>query len=172
MQYQTVQSFEEKRVFVLLKDGTEHFGKICEVNNTTFQMEIATNMSDSTIIRIPLNDTEKVVSKDNIYFVRPKFVLSKESNAAITHQIEAIKKWEEFSLKTRRYKEQVNGSRKRTKWSVQEFEKEVAKWLDPAQRIEICPFALVMTKKEEFLLGVNRSKKLQRISKNGTTVLV
>ena len=170
--YQTVKKLEKKRVLILLKNGKEHFGKICNVATTEFHMEIPTEMSDKTMITISLEDVQKVLNKEYVSFLHPKIVLCKETDAAVTRHIETIKTEKEFKLQTRKYELQVNGSRKRSKWSAHEFEKVVAKWLDPKKLIEICPFALIKTNKEEFLLGVDRGKKLQKISKKGTTVLV
>jgi hypothetical protein len=85
----------------------------------------------------------------------------------MTKHIEKIKEEPEFTLSTRRYKEQINGKNKREEWKSYEFEKVVAKWLSPTEQIDIFPFALVKIKEDEFLLGIQRNRRVVKLSKTG-----
>ena len=172
MDYEKVEKFRNRKALVFLTDDKEHFGKIAELSNDRIFMDIPIDTYHTTQIMIPLQDIKRISPKDTITFLPPKAVLSKETDAIITRHIEAIKQEKEFTLTTRKYQLQVNGSKKRSKWSSRDFEKAAAKWLTIKTPVEIFPFALVKVGKQEFLLGVDRARRIRKITKKDNTVLV
>ena len=172
MNYEKAEKFRSKKVLVFLTDGKEHFGKITELSHDNIFMDIPIDAYHTTHIGVPLESIKGISSKDTITFLPPKTVLSKETDAAITRHIEAIKQEKEFTLTTRKYHLQVNGSKKREKWSSRDFEKASAKWLTSKTPIEIFPFALVKLGKEEYLLGIDRARRIRKITKKDNTILV
>jgi hypothetical protein len=172
MEYKKVKKLESKRAIVLLNNGKEHFGKIRDVTPTELRLEMPTDLSPNSQVVFILKDIKNIYSREYVTFLEPKFSLSKTSDAEITRQIEIIKKEKEFSLQTRKYKEQNNGTHERSKWSAAEFETVVAKWLLLKQPLEICPFALVKVKEEEFLLGVDRGHNVRKINQKGITLSI
>ena len=172
MEQHRVEKFHKKKVLVRLHNGKEHLGKICDVTHDKVHMEIATETSATTSINVSLDTIQHIVSKNHINFLTPRIALSKENDAAITRHIETIKGEQTFTLQTRKYKLQVNGSKHRDRWSSRDFEREVAKWLTTKKPLELCPFALAKVGKEQYLLGVDRGHQIHKITKKTDTVLV
>jgi hypothetical protein len=172
MDYEKAEKFRNRKTLVFLADGKEHFGKIAELRHDRIIMDIPIDTYHTTQITVPLESIKRISPKDTITFLPPKIVLSKETDAAITRHIETIKQEKEFTLTTRKYQLQVNGSKKRTKWSSRDFEKAAAKWLTIKTPIEVFPFALVKVGKQEFLLGVDRAHRIRKITKKDNTILV
>lgn len=164
MNYKQARIYYQKRVLVL-GNKKDYLGKIIDVKEHYLRIMTATDLSDQAEVHVDLGDINKIISKEHIRFLEPKVILSKTADAAVTHFIETVKKEAEFTLSTRKYKLQVNGMKKRSRWNSRDFEREAAKWLTTKTPLEICPFAIARVGKKETLLGVNRAYKLVTITK-------
>ncbi len=175
MNYEQAKPFENKKVVVSVRDSKQdkdYFGVISEVKSEYLCIKIPLDSENITVVGIALEDVKDIVVKTHVHFIPRRNIFSKKMDSTITKHIEHIKTEKEFTLKTRRYKYQRNGCKKRSKWSALEFEKQVAKWLTVNKHIEIYPFALVTTKQEEFLLAIDHQKQVNKITKEGNAVVV
>jgi len=171
LRYEEAKKFRGRKVLVLRNNNQGHFGILIEVTTEKLYMETALDSFNTTVISFPFDSVQEILLKEHISFLNRKAVLDKKTDKAITWHIEAIKLEPIFTLQTRRYELQVNGAKKRNKWSARDFERAVAKWLNPKKPIELYPFALVKTDTEEFLLAIDRTRLVYKINKQGVASL-
>jgi len=167
----------DKQVLLRTIKGQEYLGIVHDVNqeHTVIAERTGKKTSEKVFVTLKNKEITSIASKSLISFVHPKFVVCHSYTrlqTSITHEIERVKKEKTYQLQTRRFKSQQNGTNKRTKWSVAEFEREVAKWLKAEKNISLCPFALVKTsKKPRFLLCIDNQGNLVKINNKGKKII-
>jgi hypothetical protein len=153
-----------------------YLGIIKDMNQTITILAKRTGKktSEEDLKTIKNSQIASIVPKPYITFIHPKYLpkASGQLQKKITHEIERVKQEKMYRLQTRRFQLQQNGTRKREKWPVAEFEREVAKWLKTEKKVFICPFALVrVNKKTAFLLCVDHNTgKLMKINRKGEEI--